>query len=151
MKKLETLLLKACGYTIITTALFYIIALIGKFTTAAIDFPTFALIFLFGIVISASSLILGIQSMRIIFRILIHYAVLLVSFFFVFLFAGKLGNAGMPVIFSAIIVFTFLYALIFALTYFIKRAVNGADSFLTKKNDSKKGEKKPYKPLYKND
>ncbi len=151
MKKLENLLLKACGYTIITMTLFYIVALIGKLTAAALDFPTFALIFLFGTVISLSGLILEIQTMRAVFRILIHYFVLLTAFFFVFLFTGKLGNTSMPLIFSALIIFTFLYALIFTITYFIKRAVNSADSFLSKKiTDGKKGKKKPYTPLYKN-
>lgn len=149
MKKLENLLLKACGYTIITMALFYLVALIGEFTKAAIDFQTFALIFLFGIVIATAGLILEIRSMRLVFRIILHYFVLLIAFFFVFLFAGKLGTAGTSVIFSAIVVFTFLYALIFTITYLIKRAVNGADSLISAKTGNKKNEKKPYTPLYK--
>ena len=150
MKKLETVLLKACGYTIITAVLFDLVAMMGEFTKAALDFWTFLLIFTFGIIISAAGLIFEIRSMHKAVKVLLHYSVLLVAFFFIFLVAGKLGNAASSVIFSAIIVFTTLYAVIFAITYFIKKAINGADKLLSKSVEAGKKEKKPYTPLYKN-
>ena len=150
MKKLETVLLKACGYTIITAILFYLVAMMGTFTKAALDFWTFLLIFVFGIIISAAGLIFEIRSMHKVIKVLLHYFVLLVAFFFIFLLAGKLGNAVSSVIFSAIIVFTTLYAAIFAITYLIKTAIKGADRLIGKSTEATKKEKKPYTPLYKN-
>jgi prepilin signal peptidase PulO-like enzyme (type II secretory pathway) len=148
MKKLENLLLKASGYTIITVILFYLVAMMGEFTKAALDFKTFMLIFVFGIIISAVNLIFEIQILHKALKILIHYAVLLVSFFVIFFVAGKLGNAATSVIFSAIIVFTALYAVIFVITYLIKKAVTSADRVIDK-SGTKRKEKKNYTPLYK--
>ena len=150
MKRIENLLLKACGYTLLILTLFYLVALLGEFTVAAIDFHTFALIFVFGVIISAVSLILYVEKIKPIFRVLIHYATLLVSFFVIFLFAGKLNAGGSSVVFSAIIIFTVLYAVIFTITYLIRRAVISADKALDKKAVSNaKKTKKPYTPLYK--
>lgn len=153
MKKIENLLLKACGYSLIILTLFFAVAALGNFTSAAIDFPTFLLIFVFGIIISTASMILYVQALKPIFRVMIHYAILLISFSVIFILAGKLGNGGASVIFSAIVIFTFLYAVIFAVTYLIRRAIKSADKALDKKNSSSsKGNKnKPYTPLYKKD
>ena len=60
-------------------------------------------------------------------RIIVHYASLLVAFTVIFLISGNLGAGGTPVVFSAIVVFTFLYAVIFALSYFIKNVIGAAD------------------------
>jgi hypothetical protein len=149
MKKLESILLRACGYTVVTAILFFFVAMMGEFTKAAIDFTTFLLIFIFGIIISATDLVFDIPALRKVFKVIIHYAVLLVAFFVVFLLAGKLGNAGSSVIFSALIIFTFLYAVIFTIVFLIKRAVNKADKMLAK-SEKKKKEKPAYTPLYKN-
>ena len=150
MKKIENLLLKACGYTILILILFYAVAFTG-FTTPAIQLPTFLLILVFGIVISAAGMILYVNSLKPILRVLIHYAVMLVSFFIVFILGGKLHTGGSSTIFAAIILFTFLYALIFAIVYFIRRAVISADKAIDKKSaaQSKRKKKKPYTPLYK--
>lgn len=149
MKKIENLLLKACGYTLLTTLLFYIAALLGEFTKPAIDFPTFALIFVFGIIISAASMILYVKTMHTALKILIHYVILFIAFFVIFLLAGKLTLGGPSVVFAAIVIFTFLYALIFAAVYFIRRAVIGADKALDARVSKKNSAKKPYTPLYK--
>ena len=148
MKKLESLLLKACGYTTITVILFYLVAMMG-FTKAAMDFKTFMLIFVFGVIISSAGLIFEIQRMHKALKVLIHYVILLISFFVIFFVAGKLGNAASSVVFSAIIVFTTLYAAISVITYLIKKAVNSADKIIDKSGKKVK-EKKPYTPLYKN-
>ena len=148
MKKLESLLLKACGYTTITVILFYLVAMLG-FTKAAMDFKTFMLIFVFGVIISSAGLIFEIQRMHKALKVLIHYVILLISFFVIFFVAGKLGNAASSVVFSAIIVFTTLYAAISVITYLIKKAVNSADKIIDKSGKKVK-EKKPYTPLYKN-
>lgn len=150
MKKIENLLLKACGYTLLILVLFYVVAMIGKLSAAAIDFPTFALIFVFGVIISAANLVLY-TKLKTVFKVLIHYAVLLISFSIIFILAGKLNTGGSSVIFTAIVVFTFLYGVIFAIAYFVRRAVISADKSLNKLNEKKGGKnsKKPYTPRYK--
>ena len=150
MKKLENLLLRGCGYTILITVLFFLVAVIGEYTNAAIDFPTMTLIFVFGVIISSSDLVLGVERIKKVFRVMIHYSVLLVAFFFVFILAGKLRTGGASAIFAATVIFTFLYALIFTITYLIKLAVKRADSAIDKKADKKhKRTKAEYTPIYK--
>jgi hypothetical protein len=124
------------------------VAMMG-FTKAAMDFKTFMLIFVFGVIISSAGLIFEIQRMHKALKVLIHYVILLISFFVIFFVAGKLGNAASSVVFSAIIVFTTLYAAISVITYLIKKVVNSADKIIDKSGKKVK-EKKPYTPLYKN-
>ena len=150
MKKLENLLLRGCGYTILITVLFFLVAVIGEYTNAAIDFPTMALIFVFGIIISTADLVLGAERLKRVFRVMIHYCVLLLAFFFVFILAGKLRTGGASAIFASIVIFTFLYAFIFTLTYLIRLAVKRADGAIDKKAARKqKRTKAEYTPIYK--
>ena len=111
------------------------------FTKAAMDFKTFMLIFVFGVIISSAGLIFEIQQMHKALKVLIHYVILLISFFVIFFVAGKLGNAASSVVFSAIIVFTTLYAAISVITYLIKKAVNSADKIIDKSGKKVKEKK----------
>lgn len=151
MKKLEELLLRACGYTVLILTLFYLFAVVGDFVEAAIAFSTFALIFAFGIIISVAGLVFEIPTMRLIWKSLIHYGVLLISFTVIFIVAGKLSAGGIPTVFSAFIIFTFLYAVVFTIVYFARKALLAADVRLerTKEKRKQKPAKKEYKALYK--
>ena len=151
MKKIEKIALSACALTVIILTFFYLFALIGQLTDPMISFTTFLLILGFSLIISLTSLILRIERMKMIVRIIIHYASLLVAFTVIFLISGNLSAGGTPVVFSAIVVFTFLYAVIFALTYFIKRTIGAADKKIDKRLQAKATptkSKSEYKSLY---
>ena len=101
MRKLEKILLKSCSYTILILALFYTFAVVSKFTSAYIDFGTFAVIYLFGLIISLTDLVLSVERLRLVFRLLIHYAVLLTSFCIVFVVMGKISLKSAGAVFSS--------------------------------------------------
>ena len=153
MKTLEKLLLKACGYTVTILFLFYIAGTVSEFTAPYIDFKTFSVILLFGALISLSDLILKIEKLSSPIKVLIHYAVLFCTFTATFLFSGNIAKRGATAIFSALIIFTFFYAIIFTLAYFLRKYVRKADSKIDKitliKLEAKKD--KTYKKLYKSE
>ena len=155
MKKIETILLRGCGFTILILTLFYLFAVATSFVDPEIGFPTFLLILTFGFIISLSTLIFEIKAMKLPFKILIHYATLLVAFSAVFVYSGNLATGGDAAIFTAVAIFTFLYALIFAISYFAARVVRVADKTLDsgnkaqKSKDAKKESSSTYQPRYK--
>lgn len=155
MKKIEGILLRACGFTVAILVIFYLFAVATSFVNPEIGFPTFLLILFFGFVISLSTLIFEIKALKYPFRILIHYAVLLIAFCVIFVNSGNLSAGGDAAIFTAVAIFTVLYALIFALTYLVLRAVRATDRRLetaTRKKDAKNSKKEKsstYQPRYK--
>ena len=152
MKRLENLLLSGCGYTVLILSLFYLFALFDSYTGAYINFPTFLLIFFFGFLVAAAGMILKIDRIKLPVRLLIHYITLLVTFCIVFIFTGKLSAGGASVVFSSIVIFTFLYIFLALIVYlvlkFIRKADSKFDTMAKSKNESKK---KAYSPLYKSD
>ena len=150
MKRLEKLLLSGCGYTVLILSLFYLFALFDSYTQAYINFPTFLLIFLFGILVSLAGMILKIDRIKMPLRLLIHYATLLITFCVVFIFTGNLSAGGGSIVFSAIVIFTFLYVILALIVYlvlkFIRKADLKMDSLVGSKKESKKN---AYSPLYK--
>ena len=151
MKKLEGILLKGCGFSILILLMFYLFAVSTNYRTTAIDFPTFSIILGFGFLISLATLILGIKSISAFVRILIHYATLLVSFFVIFALSGNIDLSSSAKVFAAISLFTAVYAIISLMAYALKRIVNLMDKSINRKNKaySKAEEKKStYKSLY---
>lgn len=154
MKTLENILLKACGYTVLIMTVFYLFGLIGEIGAAFISFTTFLTVALFGLLIALAELVLNIRKIHIAFRVLIHYLVLLVAFNVVFISSGNLSVSSGGEIFSAIVIFTVLYAIMFGLVYIIRRFITKGDSFIDKnkfKNHDKKRKESEYKPLYRSD
>ena len=144
MKKLENILLKGCGFTILILTLFYSFAAIGNPSKQNIGFATFAVILAFGILISFTTLLLDIKSISLGLRLLMHYASTLIAFCIVFITTGNLLLNTPAKIFSAVIIFSFLYAIIFLSVYFIKRIVNKLD----RKLDEKSKKASTYKSIY---
>ena len=132
---------------------FYLFALATGFTTPMIDFTKFAVILLFGLLISCVNLVLSYEKLRLPIRIAAHYAILLVAFSVIFIVGGNLGGGNMGAIAAAVIVFTFLYAVIFPISYVLVKGVREADKRVgdrLSKSGTKKENKKPeYKSLYK--
>lgn len=152
MKRIETIFLRACGYCILILSLFYAFGAINEYGKPYIDFKTFLTILLFGLIVSLGGFILTLEKLKMPLRILIHYVALFVSFYVVFIVSGNLGGGGSSSIFSAVIIFTFLYVVIFAAVYFIRKGIKKADSVANKKAPQKKASdntKPKYKSLYK--
>lgn len=152
MKRIETIFLRACGYCVLILSLFYAFGAINEYSKPYIDFKTFLVILLFGVIVSVGGFILTLEKLKMPLRILIHYITLFVAFYAIFIVSGNLGAGGSSAIFSAVIIFTFLYIVIFTMVYFIRKGVKKADSIankkLPKKNESEKTKPK-YKSLYK--
>lgn len=151
MKRLENLLLKGCGFTILILSLFYTFATIGNVNLAKIDFATFILIFFFGLLISLTTLILNIPHLKYPIRVLIHYASLLTTFFVVFLSTGNIKADTPANVFSAVIVFTALYSLLFGITALVKKLVKNIDKKMDGKSQAsktRKNDNQSYKSIY---
>ena len=152
MKRIETIILRACGYCVLILSLFYAFGAINEYRKPYIDFKTFLVILLFGMIVSLGGFILTLERLKMPLRILIHYIALFTAFYVVFVVSGNLGAGGGSVIFSAVVIFTFLYSVIFASVYFIRKAIRKADSIANKKAPQKKtneNAKPKYKSLYK--
>ena len=133
MKKIESLVMSACALTVLILTIFYLFAMATGYSTPLIDFGTFALILTFGIIISVANLILRIESLKLAARILIHYLSLLVAFTVIFAVNGNLGGGNVGAITAAIIVFTFLYAVIFLICYFAIKPIRAVDRTINSK------------------
>ena len=154
MKRIETVFLRACGYCALILLLFYAFGAISEYADPYIDFGTFSVILLFGFIISIAGFILTLERLKMPIRILIHYVALFIAFYVIFIISGNLGAGGASVIFSAVIIFTFLYAILFILVYFIGKGLKKADSVINKKNarrSEEKNRKSNYKSIYKNE
>lgn len=150
MRKIEKLFLTGCGYSLLILTLFYIFAAITKFINPAITPGQFALIVLFGFIISLAELLYSILKLKKVLKCFIHYAVLFVAFLVIFIISGNIASAKASGIFVAIIVYTFMYFSIYLIVNLIRKTINAADdkldAKLPKENKTKKAE---YKPLYK--
>lgn len=154
MKTIENLLLKACGYTIFILGLFYLFGAITGSGEVFIGAKNFLTIALFGLCISFAGLLLTYKKMNIVFRVLIHYLVLLLAFYTVFIVSGniKAENAGQ--IFVAAVIFSVFYALMFGFVYIFRLIITKSDNAINdkkQKNTAQKAIKSSYKPLYKSE
>ena len=155
MKKIESILLRAAGFTVAILFLFYLFVIATSFTEPNIGFPTFMLILAFGFVISLSTLIFEIKPLKLPYKVLIHYATLLIAFCAIFVHSGNLSAGGDAAIFTAIAIYTVLYGIVFALTILITRTVKAADKQLDAKHkenatkENKKEKTSTYEPRYK--
>ncbi len=153
MKKIEETVLKACGFSVLILLLFFVFAVSTNFSTAVIDFSTFALIVGFGFLISLASLVLQAKKLNILIRLLIHYTTLLIAFCSIFLTIGNIGTGSSSKIFVAIILFTVFYGAIFGITYVAKRIITFLDKIINARFGNKteaERKKETYKSLYSN-
>ena len=154
MKTIENILLKACGYTVFILTLFYLFGLLSEIGAAFINFSTFLTIALFGLLISLAELVFKIEKIHTALRVLIHYIVLLIAFNVIFIASGNLSANTTGQIFSAIIIFTVFYVIMFGLVYIFRRFIQKTDKCIdTKraKNNIDNRKENEYKPLYRSD
>ena len=148
MKRIESILLVGCAYTVAIVALFFGFAAVSNFTEVKIGVGQFFLILMFGQIISLASYILKNTSWHLFIRYALHYFILFLAFCIVFIINGNITSKGGGAIFSAAVIFTFFYALFLLLIFILKKAISSVEKKLpTKQNDKKQN--KPYTPRFK--
>ena len=111
MKRLQGLLLHACGYTVAIMTVLYTVAAIADVGDSYLSFSRFALVFLFGEIIALASMILKNENIKKPVGIIIHYSVLLIAFLVLFVLIGKISSSSGRT-FTAIIIFTFFFSIL---------------------------------------
>ena len=151
MRRINKLFLTGCGYAILILTLFYAFAAVSQFVSQAIAPGQFALILLFGFVISFAEFMYEELKVKKVFKCLIHYAVLLVAFYLIFVISGNISVQRPAAIFGAVVIFTVLYFTVYAIVHLVRRAINVADDKLDKRSENKNNKaskKSTYKSLY---
>lgn len=153
MKKYESIFLSGCAYAITIVALFFGFAAISNFTEARMGTGQFFIILLFGQIISAVGFVLKNSTWHVALRYSLHYLTLLVAFTVIFIFNGKIKANGGAAIFSATLIFTFLYVVTFLVVYAVKKSATSIEKKSQKKDIGKKSNKtssdNSYSPRFK--
>ena len=151
MRKIERLLLTACGYSIFILTMFYVFAVLTNFTSPAIIPSQFALILLFGFIIALAEFLYNILKLKQALRCFIHYGILLLAFCIIFIISGNIASKPSAV-FVAVIIFTMLYFTTWGTVKLVRKTVTKADDYLDRKETSKSPiRKNEYKSLYRED
>lgn len=150
MRRIHKMFLTGCGYAILILALFYAFAAVSKFTSTAIAPGQFALILVFGLIIALAEFMYEQLKLKKVFKCLIHYFVLLAAFCSIFIISGNISTKRPAAVFVAIILYTFLYFVIFAIVHFSRKFINFMDDRLeaNSKKSKEDKQKKSYKSLY---
>lgn len=124
----------ACGYSVLITLIFYAFAALSGFEEALMSFSRFALIVAFSLVISASELIFTIQKLKRVFCYLIHFTLLYLGFFVIFILISE--NKFRPsFILSSFIIFSALYLLITVVIFATNKGLKKSE--IQRKSSSK--------------
>ena len=149
MKRLSEILSRGCVYTVVLTFLICLFGL-GIEGTPSLPVGQFLVLTAIGMILSLAQNIFLLQTIRLIYRFLIHYGVLLVLFEVLFVFTGKITTGGPTGIFVSATVLTILYVLVATAVYFILKAIaKRSQSSAPKKAEPQKAQKDVYVPRYK--
>lgn len=153
MRRINKIFLTGCGYTVLILTLFYLFAAISQFVSTAIAPGQFALILCFGLLISFAEFMYEELKLKRIYKCIIHYTVLLLAFCVIFIGSGNISAQRPAAVFVAIMLYTILYFVVWAIVHFARKAIDRADDKLDKRTKIKNAEKKDkikkeYKPLY---
>ena len=122
MEKLKRIALNACAFTVLINMLFFAFAKITGLSEIKIDFLHFFIILLFGVVIAITNTVFELPKLHIVFKFIIHYVVLLIAFYIVFINFGNVKSSGISTVFVTVIIFSFLYVFISLIVWLLKRA-----------------------------
>lgn len=151
MKKLESILLHSCAYTVLIATLFFAIAGIMDVHDAKFGFLDFLLIFLFSVVITFANMVLKYEKLNLLLRFIIHYLALLIVFCIVFFNIGNMTATGAAKVFITVIIFTLLYVIIAIITWLAKKSVKKIDKTIqSKAPKTAKQKSNEYQPRFKN-
>ena len=133
-------LLRTCiMYTVLSLALFLVGSAFPEFGNM-IEVSGLLTILAFALLLSVAGLILGIERFPIALRVLLHYLASLFTYLVIFVFIAQKAS-GATAIFSNLIFFTFLYALVMGAYLFIYYSL--------KKDDPTAKKGKEYQSIYK--
>ena len=147
MKILKSVLVAGCAYSVAIIALFFAFAAISNFTDASIGVGRFFLILLFGQVISLAGYILKNTDWHLFIRYALHYLSLFAAFAVIFIVNGNITARGGSAIFSALVVFTFFYALGLLIAFAAKKSFTAVEKKIPQKQN-KNVEAKSTTPKY---
>ena len=151
MKSIEKFLYHAAAYTVAISVLFFIFALATGLDDASVSFGRYLLILSFGMLISAAELVFTVNKLHPMLKYLIHYAVLAIGFFVIFLSVrSSVGNSvfSAATVFAGIVIFSVIYAAIFGTVKLIKHFIGRTKG---SKTGAQGASKKPseYTPRFK--
>ena len=151
MRRIHKMFLSGCGYAILILILFYAFAAMSGFNSQSIAFGQFALILTFGFIISLAEFMYEELKVKKLLKCLIHYGVLLMAFYVIFILSGNIAANRAGAVFVAVIIYTALYFILYVIVHFTRRAINRADDHLDRKTAQKSAaanKKSTYKSLY---
>ena len=153
MRRINKLFLTGCGYAILILTMFYIFAAVSQFVSQAIAPGQFALILVFGFIISLAELMYEELKLKKALKCIIHYCVLLVAFCLIFIISGNISAQRPSAVFGSVVIYTVLYFTVFAIVHLVRSAINKADDNLERRHaahekKSQKNKKGTYKSLY---
>ncbi len=137
MKRLEKLLERACGYAVLMLLLVYLLGAFVGIEDNGIGLGSFAIILLFGIVISVANLVLSYDKIAMWLRICVHFSALMLAFCTVFIGSGRITDDTQGSYFAAIVIFAFLYTVIALITFLAKKIIRKTDKALDKRAEKR--------------
>ena len=149
MKKIESVILAGCAYSMAIIALFFSFAAISSFSEVKLGVGQFFIILLFGQLISVAGFILKNASWHIFIRYALHYLILFLAFCIIFIVNGNIKASGGGAILSAAVIFTFFYAIILLLVYAFKKSISSVEKKISTKNPKQNEQNKKYTPRFK--
>ena len=148
MNRLYSLFARGCVYTVAMTFLICLFGL-GMEGTPSLPVGQFLVLTVIGMVLSLTQNIFLLQNMRLIYKILIHYGVILVLFELLFVLTGKITTGGPTGIFVSATVLTILYGLVFVAVFFLRKAILKNRPLEKKAPLPQTKQKEVYTPRYK--
>ena len=146
----DTLTLTAIADLFISLAFFALAAIsfsMSGVEAIAITFPQYALLLLFAFIIALSSRALQLFTWRAYVKIPLHFAVLLATFFLVFILAGKIATTP-PSILIFTVIFSVIYALVSLVVYLFRRLLSAVEPTSESKDHTKVKKKEKYQSMF---
>ncbi len=145
-------LYKGTAYTAAISLLFFLFVKILGAATPQISFSRYMIILSFGMIVSAAEFIFLIKDVPRPLQYLIHYLVLAISFFVVFLTIRNSGGSfrfKASSIFAGLVIFSCFYFLIFGAVLLFKKIILKNDKKQNNTPEKEKNEKVEYAPRFK--
>lgn len=150
MSRIEKLILRGAGFTVLFMLIYFTLAAIMGFGGEGMSTGRFFLILLFGYILAMANFVFENAPIKIWLKRLCVYAISALAFFFIFVLGTAVGETGAK-IFAAMVIFTAIYGIGLLVAILIGRTLVEYKPSGRKKSvkSEKKTDKKPYKPLYK--
>ena len=146
MKHIYKFILESCGLSVFITSIFFVFeGIASPEITPALPISRYFLILLFSFIVVGANLLFSIEKLNKLATLAIHYLAIFVAFLTVFV-----GFAGMTAkkFFIYAVIFTILYAIIFAAVICVKKLTTKAEDRISSKTPTSK-KSTEYKPRYK--